>query len=53
MPESIKIDFQPFGRAEAGDLVVFVADDLKPGPTAARLVGEQALELFRRVAGVE
>ncbi|HEY0572099.1 MAG TPA: M17 family peptidase N-terminal domain-containing protein, partial [Enterovirga sp.] len=32
MADTIKIDFQPFAEPEAGDLVVFVGDDLKLAP---------------------
>jgi leucyl aminopeptidase len=32
MADTIKIDFQPFAEPQAGDLVVFVGDDLKLAP---------------------
>jgi leucyl aminopeptidase len=35
MADTIRIDFQPFAEPEAGDLVVFVGDDLKLAPSVA------------------
>ena len=53
MADSIKIDFKAFGAVEGGDLVVFVGDDLKPGPAAAKQIGAKALDLIARAAPIE
>jgi len=42
MSEFVKIAFAPIGAPEDGALVVFVGDDLKPGPRAAKILGEAA-----------
>src|SRR5918993_316464 len=39
MADSVKIEFKALGAVEGGDLVVFVGDDLKPGPAAAKKIG--------------
>src|ERR671932_151899 len=52
MASTVKIDFQPFGAVKGGDLVVFVADDLKPGDTAAGL-GAGIAELIAKAAPAE
>jgi leucyl aminopeptidase len=42
MSEFVKIAFAPIGAPEDGALVLFVGDDLKPGPRAAAILGESA-----------
>ena len=61
MAASFKIDFQGHdgasgqapGKAGSGDLIVFVGDDLKPAPAAARRIGPKAVDLIARAAAAE
>jgi leucyl aminopeptidase len=53
MADSVKIEFKALGAVEGGDLVVFVGDDLKPGPAAAKQIGPKALDLIARAAPIE
>jgi leucyl aminopeptidase len=53
MAEGMKIEFQPFGAVQGGDLVVFVGEDLKPGPVAAKLLGPRGVEVVAKAAPIE
>jgi leucyl aminopeptidase len=53
MADTLKIDFQAPGAIGGGDLVVFVGDDLKPSPAAAKKLGSKAVDLITRAASVE
>jgi leucyl aminopeptidase len=52
MVETVKIDFQSFAEPEAGDLVVFVGDDLKLAPGVASRFGSLQ-DLVARGAAAE
>jgi leucyl aminopeptidase len=52
MAETVKIDFQPVGPVEGGDLVVFVGADLRPSEAVAGTFGGIA-DLIARAAPVE
>jgi leucyl aminopeptidase len=53
MADSFKIDFQAHGKAETGDLIVFVGEDLKPTAAVAKQIGPKAVELIARAAAAE
>src|SRR5690349_10815316 len=53
MADSFKIDFQPHGKVESGDLIVFVGDNLKPAPAVAKQIGSKAVDLIARAAAAE
>jgi leucyl aminopeptidase len=53
MADTIKIDFQPLGRVEGGDCIVFVGEDLKPSAAVAERLGPDALALIGRAAAAE
>ncbi len=53
MADTIKIDFQPPGPIEKGDIVVFVSDDLKLTGEAAARLGAAAGDLIARAAASE
>ena len=53
MADSFKIDFQAHGKVEAGDLVVFVGEDLKPTPAVAKQLGAKAVDLIAKAAAAE
>lgn len=42
MADAFKIEFQSAAMPESGDLVVFVSDDLEPGPVAKDILGDAA-----------
>ncbi|WP_349369718.1 leucyl aminopeptidase [Salinarimonas sp.] len=52
MADAFKIEFQSPAMPEGGDLVVFVAEDLEPGPTAKDILGD-AVGLIARAAKAE
>jgi len=52
MADAFKIEFQSPAMPESGDLVVFVSDDLEPGPTARDVLGD-AVGLIARAAKSE
>lgn len=53
MADSFKIDFQPHGKVESGDLIVFVGDNLKPTPAVAKQIGSKAVDLIAKAAAAE
>ncbi|MET0530065.1 MAG: leucyl aminopeptidase [Microvirga sp.] len=53
MADSFKIDFQPHGKVETGDLIVFVGEDLKPAPAVAKQLGSKAVDLIAKAAAAE
>jgi leucyl aminopeptidase len=53
MADTLKIDFQPLGNVQGGDLVVFVGEDVKPSPAVADRLGPGAMELIGKVAAAE
>jgi len=53
MAESFKIDFQPHGKVESGDLIIFVGDNLKPTPAVAKQIGSKAVDLIAKAAAAE
>ncbi|MGO4388488.1 leucyl aminopeptidase [Microvirga sp. 2YAF29] len=53
MADSFKIDFQPHGKVETGDLIVFVGEDLKPSPAVAKQLGSKAVDLIAKAAAAE
>ena len=53
MADSFKIDFQPHGEVESGDLIVFVGDNLKPAPAVAKQIGPKAVDLIVKAAAAE
>ncbi len=53
MADSFKIDFQPHGKVETGDLIVFVGEDLKPSDAVARQIGSEAVDLIAKAAAAE
>lgn len=53
MADSFKIDFKAHGKAEGGDLIVFVDDTLKPAPAVAKQIGAKAVDLIARAAAAE
>ncbi|MBL0402720.1 leucyl aminopeptidase [Microvirga aerilata] len=53
MADSFKIDFLAHGKAESGDLIVFVGDDLQPSAAVAKQIGPKTVELIARAASAE
>jgi leucyl aminopeptidase len=53
MADSLKIDFQAHGAVGAGDLVVFVGENLKPTPAVAKQIGPKAVDLIAKAAAAE
>ncbi|WP_210485913.1 leucyl aminopeptidase [Microvirga antarctica] len=53
MADSLKIDFQPFGDLEGGDLVIFVGETLKPSSAVAKRLGHPAASLLAKAAAAE
>jgi leucyl aminopeptidase len=53
MADSLKIDFQAHGAVGAGDLIVFVGENLKPTPAVAKQIGPKAVDLIAKAAAAE
>jgi leucyl aminopeptidase len=53
MADSFKIDFQAHGKADSGDLVIFVGEDLKPAAAVAKQIGPKTVDLIAKAAGAE
>lgn len=53
MADSFKIDFQAPGKAETGDLIVFVDESLKPAQAVAKQIGSKAVDLIAKAASAE
>jgi leucyl aminopeptidase len=53
MPDSLKVEFKPFGPVQGGSLVVFVGEDLKPSAAVAKQIGPKAVDLIEKAAPIE
>jgi leucyl aminopeptidase len=53
MADSLTIEFRAFEAADGGDLVIFVGENLKPGPAVAKRLGTAANGLIAKAAAAE
>jgi leucyl aminopeptidase len=53
MADAIRVDFQPFGPAKAGDAVVFAGEDGKLPDRISGILGQEAADLVARTAKIE